>query len=267
MTFQVRCLQFTLEALEQVYFPRGKASNVLRGALGTILDSEIFSPKQSGGPSGLSDPPRPFVFRSSHLDGATIAPGKRFSFEMNIFDQAPSEGYVQAVRSLQALGPGRARIDLLKCEERSVTIDLTAQQHGLKYIEVRFQTPTELKGSDGLMQSPEFGVLLSRMRDRISTLRALYGAGPLAIDFRAFGERANRVRMLKYQVNTVDRERKSSRTGQTHSIGGFTGDATYEGDLAEFAPFLDAAVYTGVGRQTVWGKGEIKWQPLRERPE
>jgi hypothetical protein len=256
-----------MEAHEQVYFPRGKASNVLRGALGTILDSEIFSPKQSGGPSGLSDPPRPFVFRSSHLDGVAVAPGKRFSFDMNVFDQAPTDAYVRAVRGLDTLGPGRARVELVKCEQRTVTVDLASQRPGLQLIEVRFKTPTELKGSDGLVKSPEFGVLLSRMRDRISTLRALYGAGPLQIDFRAFGERANCVRMLKYDVNTVDRERKSSRTGQTHSIGGFTGNAVYEGDLARFAPFLDAAVYTGVGRQTVWGKGEIAWQPLRERPE
>jgi CRISPR/Cas system endoribonuclease Cas6 (RAMP superfamily) len=52
-------------------------------------------------------------------------------------------------------------------------------------------------------------------------------------------------------------ERRSSRTGQTHSIGGFVGEAEYEGDLAEFVPYLKAAKWVGVGRQTVWGKGEI----------
>ncbi len=53
-------------------------------------------------------------------------------------------------------------------------------------------------------------------------------------------------------------QRRSSRTGQTHSIGGFIGEAEYEGDLREFVPFLRAAKWTGVGRQTVWGKGEIE---------
>jgi hypothetical protein len=55
----------------------------------------------------------------------------------------------------------------------------------------------------------------------------------------------------------VDVQRRSSKTGQVHSIGGFVGEAEYEGDLAEFVPFLKAAQWTGVGRQTVWGKGEI----------
>jgi hypothetical protein len=53
-------------------------------------------------------------------------------------------------------------------------------------------------------------------------------------------------------------ERRSSRTGRTHSIGGFVGSAEYEGDFAEFLPYLEAAQWTGVGRQAVWGKGEIK---------
>ena len=43
-----------------------------------------------------------------------------------------------------------------------------------------------------------------------------------------------------------------------HSIGGFVGEAEYEGDLAEFVPYLRVAKWTGVGRQTVWGKGEVE---------
>ncbi|MGB9605238.1 MAG: CRISPR system precrRNA processing endoribonuclease RAMP protein Cas6, partial [Bryobacteraceae bacterium] len=37
----------------------------------------------------------------------------------------------------------------------------------------------------------------------------------------------------------------------------FTGEVEYEGDVAEFVPYLEAAQWTGVGRQTVWGKGEL----------
>jgi hypothetical protein len=36
------------------------------------------------------------------------------------------------------------------------------------------------------------------------------------------------------------------------------GTATYEGDLAEFLPWLQAAEATGVGRHAVWGQGEIR---------
>ena len=81
--------------------------------------------------------------------------------------------------------------------------------------------------------------------------------GALTIDFRAFGERAALVRMTRCEIEQVEVVRRSSRTGQVHPIGGFIGEAEYEGDLTEFVPFLRAAKWTGVGRQTVWGKGEI----------
>ncbi len=33
--------------------------------------------------------------------------------------------------------------------------------------------------------------------------------------------------------------------------------AEYEGDLAEFLPYLEAAHWTGVGRHCTWGNGQI----------
>jgi hypothetical protein len=68
--------------------------------------------------------------------------------------------------------------------------------------------------------------------------------------------------MTRCETQRVDIRRHSSRTGQTHGIGGFTGFAEYEGNLAEFLPWLEAAGATGVGRQAVWGKGEIRLQRL-----
>jgi hypothetical protein len=135
-------------------------------------------------------------------------------------------------------------------------LSLSASQGRVRRVRVHFLTPTELKGAE----QPEFGILLARIRDRVSTLRELYGDGPLPIDFKAFGERACRVSMTRCDVVPVAAERTSRATGQRHSLGGFTGVAEYEGDLAEFLPYLEIARWTGVGRQTVWGKGEIAYE-------
>ena len=75
---------------------------------------------------------------------------------------------------------------------------------------------------------------------------------------RAMGERAREVRLIQQSIQRVDRNRTSRATGATHPIGGFVGEAMYEGDLGEFLPYLEAGFWTGVGRQTVWGKGEIR---------
>jgi len=66
--------------------------------------------------------------------------------------------------------------------------------------------------------------------------------------------------MTRCELVQVAAGRTSRATGQRHSLGGFTGVAEYEGDLAEFLPYLEIARWTGVGRQTVWGKGEIAYE-------
>lgn len=269
MTFELIRLRFHFHAAEPLYFPRGKAANVLRGAFGMMLResaspaayARIFAPVASGeGPSGLADRPRPFVFRAAHLDGATISAGSSFHFDMHLFDtQHPaSEALQDAYRRLaeSGLGPGRGRANLVSVGKEHIAIPLAPPSEPASRIRVQFLTPTELKGAN----RPEFGVLFARLRDRISTLRALYGPGPLDIDFRAMGDRAASVALSRCELTWHDVERHSSRTGQNHPLGGFTGEAEYDGNLGEFLPYLRAGQWTGVGRQTVWGKGEICFQ-------
>jgi hypothetical protein len=238
------------------------------------------------GPSGLADWPRPFVFRAAHLDGCVIRPGLPFYFDLNLFDMRhPAIAYlVLAFTQLarEGLGPGRGRADLvdvwhgghriyggqslLEGNPEPLTLPLDPPAEPAGQARVRFLTPTELKSGQQLAERPEFGILASRIRDRLSTLRELYDDGPLAIDFRGFGERAARVRMSRCELTRVDVARRSSRTGQVHPLGGFVGEAEYEGDLTEFVPYLRAAEWTGVGRQTVWGKGEIAIQVCASTP-
>jgi hypothetical protein len=246
----------------------------------------MFEPASvADGPSGLADWPRPFVFRAAHLDGQAISAGQGFHFDLHVFDtRDPAAAYFVlafAKVAQDGLGPGRGRAVLdtvlqLDLESTATavlyengvftsqdalppaTIQLTPAAAEISSIVVRFLTPTELKAEHALAERPDFGVLLSRMRDRVSTLSALYGAGPLAVDFRAMGERAGRIEMTRCDIRHHHIERRSARTAQVHSIGGFTGEAAYSGELAEFVPLLRAAEWTGVGRHTVWGNGQIQ---------
>lgn len=284
MHFRFYPLRFCFQARDAIYFPPGKSSNILRGAFGTIFRrlvcdpscpgarecefretcpyARIFEPRApAGGPSGLLDWPRPFVFRASHLDGTTVAAGAPFDFDLNFFDlRTPAAithlGAAFAQMAQEGLGQGRGRAELIRfrAPPEPVALSLDPAPAAIHRVRVDFLTPTELKGA----HRPEFGILAARIRDRLSTLRELYDDGPLPIDFRAFGERAQRVRIVRLEIVEVSRVRRSSRTGQSHSIGGFTGTVEYDGDLTEFVPYLQAAAWTGVGRQTVWGKGEIR---------
>ena len=221
------------------------APNLLRGAFGASLkrvsavDYEKYFIPSGAGPSGFLDWPRPFVFRLRE-------PGV---IQMNCFvtDDHVLERFVEALRGIRALGT------FTDCQTRSVSLTLNPSRDSVNRLRVHFLTPTELKGA----KEPVFGVLLSRLRDRISTLSTLWGQGPLDIDFKTFGERASRVVMTKCELQQVQNERLSKSTGQRHPLSGFIGFADYQGDLTEFVPYLEIGRDTGVGRQTVWGKGEI----------
>jgi hypothetical protein len=267
--FDLIRVRFEFTALDAIRFPPGKAANILRGAFGLALEGEsyarVFAPVKSGpGPSGLADPPRPFVFRARHLDGVTIPCGETFHFDFHLFTADPAveaairQAFVEAAR--EGIGPGRGRAEMRSAEGEPVSIDLAPLPAAPPRVRVEFLSPTELKYEGEIVRRPRFEILFGRVRDRVSTLRELYGPGPLEIDFAAMGKRAAAVEMTGCELRHVDIERRSSRTGQAHPIGGFTGWADYEGPLAEFLPFLEAARWTGVGRQAVWGKGEIYTQ-------
>jgi hypothetical protein len=262
VTFHLEACRFELSARDAMQFPSGRAGNVLRGALGNALHevacaedyARIFEPASVGtgpgtGPSGLSNWPRPFVLRVTELEGRTFQSGERFCFGLNLFDMRGGVlEYLTQAFSHWA--------DLISVEHGPVAVGLCPHTAPVSRIRVAFQTPTELK-ANGQDAKGEFSVLLARARDRLSTLRSLYGAGPLDIDFRGLAERAGSVKTLRSELRRVSVERRSSRTGQRHGIGGLVGFAEYEGDLAEFLPYLEAAHWTGVGRHCTWGNGQI----------
>jgi hypothetical protein len=279
-------LRFEFLAKDPLDFAPGMAANTLRGALGIIFRRIACVPQCPGAktceiretcpyartfepsalrpnrPSGLSDWPRPFVFRARHLDAQTIQPGDSFYFDLHVFTPDPDllHYFTQTFAALatEGLGPHRAKAELQRVYTEPMQLDLTPPATAPTRIRIDFLSPTELKHDGELATRPEFPILFARIRDRISTLSRLYGTGPLDIDYQGTNDRASKVKMISCDLRQDNTQRRSSRTGQCHLIGGFLGTAEYEGDLAEFLPFLQAAKWTGVGRQPVWGKGEIE---------
>jgi CRISPR-associated endoribonuclease Cas6 len=300
-------LRFEFEALSPIHFPEGKASNILRGALGSILRKIIclpecggpeccpqadcfytraFSPKLKDGPSGLADPPRPFLLRATQFDGQTLSPGARFCFDLHLFlrDKEAIPYFVLALRQtmVDGLGPGRATVRLLHVDalnrERQVVQRLYENDQllssepnwfevvneaddlpaTLDKVQVQFLTPTELKHAGQLVKEPRFSVLWARLRDRLAALRLLYGDGGRWEDMSSLNALAEEIQIVTQQLHWIDLERKSSRTRQTHPLGGFVGTVEYQGELTSFHSWLRSASWVGVGRQCLWGKGWLE---------
>lgn len=261
LSFDVLACRAQFSTDGEIRFPV-PASNLLRGALGYCLPEEVFRPRTSAGPSGLADSPRPFVLQAKELDGIRVA-GNSFGCDLTLFDPRLEPIFRQAFERFSAtgLGPQRTPLNLIGWTARPVAIRLVEAEPA-SLIRVHFETPTELKGWDG-DGLPPFGILMRRLRDRLSALRSLYGEGPLEIDFRSFGVRADKVVTAGGDLAPARAVRTSSRTGQSHPLGGVTGWVDYVGDLGESVPYLRAAAYTGVGRQTVWGHGRLGLEILR----
>jgi hypothetical protein len=276
-------MRYQFQAKEPLRFPPGMAANTIRGALGWALHGTgddvyraIFEPKQEAGkgPSGLGDLPRPFVLRAAHLNGRLLREGEPFSVDVNVFsavaappgllenafEKVAERGFGNAGASGRATFLGAQSLDLEGEPNPGLTentVDLSAGDNFLSALTVRFVTPTELKADGGLARTPEFPILFARARDRLRSLSEIYGT-PLKMDFDGLTIRAAAITLRPTELRWEKAERTSRKTGQTHPLGGFLGRVRYEGELGEYLPLLQAACWTGVGRQTVWGKGELE---------
>jgi hypothetical protein len=278
-------LRLHFEAVEAVIFPARKAANVLRGGLSLhfLNHSSVYAklvepaPGIRKLPGGFDNRPWPFILRAGHLDGATVKPGESFFVDVHYFQVVRPDlpGLESAFSALAAggIGPGRGRAKWT-CTEQLDLLDgprilngalaspsvLGFDEHPapVRSVSVRFASPTELKAGSQVASRPEFPVLIGRLTDRIGILSTLYGRDAVPTEYRALRERASEVEITDCALEWERTVRRSSRTGQVHSIGGFTGMVGYTGPLGEFLPWLLAARWVGVGRQTVWGKGDLR---------
>lgn len=154
------------------------------------------------------------------------------------------------------------------------TVPSKAQRHATgPRIRIMFRTPMLLKSGSHKAENgriipakeirnrPQFGVLARRLRDRLSALCLFFGEPWHHPNFAALGERSDAVQLVHSDTVWLTRTRTSTRTGQTHEISGFIGEADYEfptpESLAEFRPLLQLGQYLHIGKNAPWGNGRI----------
>jgi hypothetical protein len=296
MKFTVLRARLEFEALEDIPLPAGTKINTFRGALGLALRrvvcksecraakhcaerqscayARFFEPVWTDGPSGYHDAPRPFVLRAAGEEGS-CPKGELLRIDLFVFDRdrPPWPELQKAFEHVarEGLGPsrGRARLKTFAFGEGETAplhmalkeTDGTAGRRGR--VRLLFATPTELKSRGEMCAEPDFAILTQRILERLWALGRLYqGWRADDWDYRRLLDLAPAVRLLDWSWRRTETERRSSRTGQRHSIGGFTGRAEYEGAVGSFLPVLEIARWIGVGRQTVWGKGEVRIESI-----
>lgn len=287
--FRFIALEFDYRALEPVHLAEGKATNIVRGALGlalrrqscppdcldsrtcprpTCLYQQLFEGETGEHrPSGYQEPPRPYVLRSRDWSERTIAVGERLVTGINLFDLRPAilDALLRAYTHLgeAGLGPGRARLALTRVPQPTVTIlSLAPRDRTPSRVKARFLTPTEIKVGGKITRDAAFEPLFARLFERLRFLIRTHGETEVEIGGEL--DAAEQVITLHEDLRPAGAgvTRYSTRTHQTHPLSGFVGEAVYEGDFTLLWPWLKAAEWTGIGRQTVWGKGVVEWSGL-----
>ena len=258
------------------------------------LYRQIFEGETNGvRPSGYQEAPRPFVLRWDDWGEMRIAPGTVFRTGLHLFDSRTEvlALMLRAYGKLPAagLGPARAKMRLRRISQvdaagaqgvlwtsetkgempRPATLrfQLGPVEDAPRRVKVRFLSPTEIKQDGQVLTTADFRPLFQRLWERLSFLIVHYAPNgtTAARDILSAGadeliEAAGRVALVRQNLAPMAVSRFSTRTGQTHPLSGLMGEAEYEGDFRLLWAWMKASEWTGVGRQTVWGKGSLRWE-------
>jgi len=235
--------------------------------------------------------PRPFVIapqwslapdgRQSRL---AYEPGAELSFGLVLIGRAQEffPHFVVALREMDRIGYGRRAVELARIEaidraDASGRVVYDARDNVVRGkggalslkdcasencprapVTLDFVTQTRLKHEGRWARTPEFHIVFRRLLGRLSSMARFHGGGPLELDFKGLIERASEVRLVCDDTRWVSWARYSSRQEQKMQWEGLVGNATYEGDLAPFWPYLQFGQYIHVGHGATFGLGRFR---------
>ncbi len=226
------------------------------------------------------DLPRPFVIKPP-LDGKTVyLEGEELIFELvlvgkalelfpyiivsfnNLADRGIGVGRgAFKIRNIEVLdGTGKPRAVLAEGNSMVTFPDTHVRFQDVPWpapsrVHVIFHTPVLLKQNQQWTR-PAFGPFMKRLRDRLNALSCFYCDGALEMPFRSFGHEADeKVRVVSEDLQWIEENRFSKNHHLQHKLKGWVGAVVYEGQLADFWPFLWIGQYVHVGKSAAFGQG------------
>jgi len=186
------------------------------------------------------------------------------------------------VESVSAPGNSDVRRRILARMGRPETQVAPASQSGdpsRPRLKLKFLTPLLLKSGSGIGEDgrripaqeirdrPPMGVIIRRLRDRLSTLCTFFGERWDCPDFSAWGTLADTVTITESRTTWLMRQRRSTRTGHSHEISGLVGSTTYEFPDEQTFTTLSRLLRIGeilhIGKNAPWGNGGVRGMQLK----
>jgi hypothetical protein len=237
-----------------------------------------------------SDAPHPYVLEPPTTEENLFPAGSRISYHVVLIGEA-MRFLPHFILTFQTqgdrfgLGRAKGKFTLVEVKERNgntlytasapdtfgppvplTAHDLLSQPVSSNPLHLRFLTPTRIKARNGhgeqsllkLSESGHFWLLAESLYHRLFTLAQLYcGAEPLPYPRHPFDFARERVRLTHADIRWDDWERHSNRQRTRMKLGGFVGEAKFEGDLREFIPLFRLGEALHIGKGTSFGLGKF----------
>ena len=156
-------------------------------------------------------------------------------------------------------GDSHIRDDFYVMDSNELVQD--AAQLNYQQVTFKFLTPTRIKNKGKLTIDIDFVIILRNLLRRLSRLAEVHCDEKWELEWSELIKMADdRVSTVCSELKWYDWKRYSQRQGTKMKMGGFLGEITFEGELAEFMPFIKLGELLHMGKGTVYGLGmyEIK---------
>ena len=251
---------------------------------------------QSSGDAGTSNSPRviPFCLVPHDTGKSDYREGETFSFELKLFsgaiDYLPYFVHAFVLAGKQGMGhkgedaPGRFELEDILAGDVSIyskavqKVDIPKGEELVlppwteggdnsradAFLKVSLETPCRFKESSRLSDALPFRQLLILAMRRVRALWEMAGQNARYEEFGRMLDLADTVSVVASSLHWKDWTRYSSRQQAYMQLGGLMGEVVYKGRVQPFLPLLSLASKLQIGKQTSFGLGRIRLEPLEE---
>lgn len=233
--------------------------------------------------------PHPFVIEPPLETDRIYEAGEEISFGLVLIgkavDYVPYFVYTFEEMGKTGIGKGRGKYLLIKAETATGPVysreDRTIRPQPAKMatipedfsfdagnstpLTVNFLTPARISYGRDLAVSPDFHILVRSLLRRLNLLHYFHGEQREAgWNHKEIIAAAETVIMEKKSTRWWDWERYSARQQTRMKMGGLVGEASYQGNIEPFMPFLRAGEIFHIGKGTSFGLGKYLIGPGRD---